>query len=174
MSFFELVQHRHRALESMERITYCYACREPLDMKALNVITRVFEHGKCHLEAAWCETCQASLQGAVSEQSRANMELYGRGRLSAWMLDMEARQAYYDGPPRCLLTGEPLTWDGVFEFYTLVSHQVDSEQNYFFVGAVAQEQLQELLSEETRRSWEQTMEVIDPVMGSRAPATFLF
>jgi len=98
----------------------------------------------------------------ASEQSMENIALYGGRRFKQFMQDPTQRDLYYLEDPSCLITGESLVPADAFELHSFNIPGGGVDENYIFVGPTAMEQMSELLSEETRKSWGRYTESLVP------------
>lgn len=126
------------------------------------VVCKAYDHGKNVLEAVQCFDCQLETREHVSEQSMENLMLYGGRRINEFLEDPSRREMYHLNQPACVITGEELTPNDSFELYTFHMPGTTEGEDYLMVGPTAMEQMSELLSEETRRSWERFTESLSP------------
>ena len=162
MSFEEIITKRGLSEKTGTPFTHCSLCEQELATYDSFLTAKAYSSGACVLDAAQCFRCQSS-SGYVSEQSMENLSLYAGRRFKTFLADRLERKMYHLQDPSCLVTGEELKLGDHFELYTLhVPGIDDSENNFFFVGPTAMEQMSELLSEETRKSWGDFMDKITP------------
>ncbi|MCB1042889.1 MAG: hypothetical protein KDC35_08115 [Acidobacteria bacterium] len=161
MWFEELIHQRMQNRDGTP-LASCGSCNRSLASHDLFVVAKAFDKGRCVLETAQCHVCLHSLQSYLSDQSRENLMLYRGKRFNAYMTDEAARQSYYQQDPTCIITGELITSQETFELYAVHTGEFQSDENYFFVGSIAIEQMSELLSEETRNHWQRFLNQLDP------------
>ncbi len=143
----------------------CNSCSKKLDPNDLYVIAKAYHRGQCVLEAVQCFNCQVESRDYASEQSMENIMLYSGRRFNQFVSDVEQRELYHLEEPSCLITGELLEPQDAFELYSFnIPGSGLCEDNFLFVGPTAMEQMSELLSEETRKSWGRFIEDLSPDM----------
>jgi hypothetical protein len=162
-SFFEIINDRTRNDHTKEELVHCSVCGSKLEAMDMYVIAKAYHDGKCILEAVQCVDCQLEARDYVSEQSLENITLYSGRRFNEFVQDPMQRRLYHLEDPSCLITGETLMPNDSFEIYSfnIPGAQLD-DHNFLFVGPTAIEQMSELLSEETRRSWERYTDTLVP------------
>ena len=140
----------------------CDFCGKKLEFESAYVIAKAFEKGRLGMEAVQCFSCQENASGYVSNQSAENLQLYA-GRRFAKFMERDAQEGDSSALVRkCLFTGEDLSMNDSFELYTL--HLPMTHDNpCFLVGPTAVEQMGELLSEETRKFWDNYIQQIEPI-----------
>ncbi len=163
LSLDEFIHRRQNYERSLEPINRCGTCSNDLSAEDIFIVAKAYDKGRCILETAQCLSCQMQLRHFVSEQSMENLQLYKGRRFEAFTTDPFARRAYFLEDPTCIITGEEIEKNGTFEIYTLNGGSFgDPDENYFFVGGTAIEQMTGLLSEETRRHWEGFLSDLQP------------
>lgn len=163
MSLDKLIQNRRLHQREETLINHCSSCTKELTDQDVYIISKAYDKGRCVLEVAHCLVCQSQLRFYLSEQSMTNIQLYRGRRFEAFMTDPLARRAYYLQDPSCAITGEEIDANASFELHTLNGGPFNQdEEDYFFVGETALEQMTELLSEETKRNYQNFLDQLDP------------
>ncbi len=161
-SFYEIIAGRARSEKTRQEFVACNVCDRKLNPLDMYVISKAYQDGACIFEAVQCVECQVDSREYASEQSMENITLYGGRRFKQFMQDPSQRELYYLEDPSCLITGENLTPSDTFELHSFNIPGSNAEENYIFVGPTAMEQMSELLSEETRKSWGRFTESLSP------------
>jgi len=161
--FSQILHNRDVSDRTGQPFTHCSMTDEPLSPDEMYVVCKAYQDGKCLLEAAQGMTAQLAAREYASEQSMENIFLYSGRRFNLFLQDRFFREAYCLDGPTCLITGEEIGPRDAFELYTFHIPGEDlGDCNYLFVGPTAMEQMSELLSEETRRSWGRFTEQLMP------------
>ena len=162
-SFFEIIEGRTQSDRDRKPLNKCNICDQEMGPYDMYVVAKAYQDGRCVLEAVQCMSCQMDSRDYASEQSMENIMLYSGRRFNEFINDPHRREFYHLEDPSCLITGETLTPKDTFELYhfNLPGSNMD-DQNYLFVGPTAMEQMSELLSEETRKSWGRFLEELAP------------
>jgi len=162
-SFSEIIQKRTISEATGLDFVRCSVCDQALRPDEFYVVAKAFDHGRIALEAAQCISCQMDSKQYASEQSMENIMLYSGRRFQEFMHDTLKREVYHLEDPSCLITGELLSPNDSFELYSFNVPGVHMEEkNYLFIGPTAMEQMSELLSQETRKSWGRFTESLAP------------
>ncbi len=162
-SFYEIIQNRTLYDRTGQPIDSCNTCAVKLEEKVVYIIAKAYMRGKAIMETAQCINCQMDAHGYASEQSLENIMLYSGRRFSDYIRKPESRESYHLEEPSCLITGEILEPNDSFEIYHFNLPDAGlNDQDYLFVGPTAMEQMTELLSRETRKSWGRYLEEITP------------
>lgn len=163
VSFYQIIEKRRLSSRDGEPLVHCSTCAQGLGPDDYFLIAKAFHRGECAMEAVQCMQCQTEAANYVSEQSAENIMLYCGRRFNAFLMNSQERDIYHLQDPSCLITGEDLEPGGDFEMYCFNVPDIDFRDNDFlFVGPTAIEQMSELLSEETRRSWGRYLEELSP------------
>ena len=163
VNFNEIIRNRAFSDRTKALFTVCSVCEQPLSQNELYVIAKAYQNGRCIMEAVQCLPCQMESRGYASEQSMENVMLYSGRRFNEFLQDGYKRETYHLQEPCCLITGEELSPMDSFELYCFnIPDSGLSEDNFLFVGPTAMEQMNELLSEETRKSWGRFIENLAP------------
>jgi len=150
----EIIGKRTIDSKTKEPFQKCSVCNAPISPHDYFVIAKAFQQGRILIEAVQCLSCQAEAQGYASEQSMENIMLYSGRRFSEFIEDPIQRKLYHLEDPNCLITGEAIDVRASFELYHFNIPGVGlGDDNFVLVGPTAIEQMSELLSEETRKSW---------------------
>ena len=89
--------------------------------------------------------------------------LYSGRRFNEFIQDPDCRELYHLEEPSCLITGEALEVHESFELYSFnIPGAGLGDENFLFVGSTAMEQMNELLSEQTRKSWGRFIDNFSP------------
>lgn len=162
-SLSDIIANRLRSDRSGEALNTCDLCERALDSLDMFLIAKAYSGGRCVLESVLCARCQMNSRHYASEQSMENIMLYSGRRFRSFMEDPLIRKTYHLEDPSCVVTGEMLAPKDTFELYSFnVPGAALGEDNFLFVGPTAMEQMSELLSEETRRSWGRFTEDLAP------------
>jgi len=164
MSFFDHITNNRTTCEATSQpFQVCSMCERTLLPHDFYVIAKAYNQGSLALEACQCFSCQAESQDYASEQSMENIMLYSGRRFNEFLGDPIQRKIYHLEDPSCLITGEHLKSSDAFEIYhfNIPSAQLE-ENNFVLIGPTALEQMGELLSEETRKSWGRFTERLAP------------
>ncbi|CAM2066795.1 hypothetical protein SCOR_15555 [Sulfidibacter corallicola] len=163
INFERIISNRAASDRTGEPFTRCSTCEGHLGPSDLFIIAKAYHKGKCAIETVQCVTCQMESRGYASEQSTENIMLYSGRRFNQFMNDPIQRKMYHIEDPSCLISGEELALSDTFEMYCFnVPGSNLDDTNFLFVGPTAIEQMSELLSEETRRSWGRRVEEMSP------------
>jgi len=162
VSLFDEILNNRLHTHDGETFTQCQMCSRALTEDDFYLIAKAYDRGRLVLETAQCFACQLRIRSNISEQSQENLQLYGGRSMTEFFTEPFAKQFYYLGEPSCLITSEVLAVDGMFELYTLCSPSIGDGDDYFLIGPTAIEQMSELLSKETRKTWERFLEDLDP------------
>jgi len=161
MLFFDQIIKKRRLSESSGKVLHvCQSCSREMAPHEVYLIAKAFAGKKCVMETVQCLECQTDVQQGLSDQSKENLQLYGGRRLRKFFEDPLARQFYLLEEPSCVITTEHLNDSDTFELYTV--NPTISDEDFFFVGPTAIEQMSELLSEQTRKNWERFLETLQP------------
>ncbi len=162
-SFYEIINNRTRCEKTQQTFQNCSVCNRELRTEDLYVIAKAFSRGACIMEAVQCLSCQMESRAYASQQSMENITLYSGRRFNDFLQDSIQRKTYHLGDPSCLITGEMLSPADSFELYCFNIPDANlDDDNFLFVGPTAMEQMSELLSEETRKSWGRFTETLAP------------
>ena len=163
LRFDQIIANRFKSDLTGLPLTTCSVCGKEVLPAEPYIIAKAYEYGRCGLESLHCLTCQQESRWHASEQSKENIMLYSGRRFNNFMEDPQARDIYFLQEPSCLLTGEIISPRDAFELYSfhLPGLPIQNE-NYLLVGPTAMEQMAELLSEETRKSWGRYIEGLSP------------
>ena len=162
-SFYEIISNRTTSDRSHDPLSHCSVCEKTLHDADTFVIAKAYHRGQCVMEAVQCFSCQLDSQEYASEQSMENIMLYSGRRFNQFMQDRDCRENYHLEDPSCLITGEILTPYESFEIYNFNLPGAGlGDENFLFVGPTAMEQMTELLSEQTRKSWGRFIETLSP------------
>ncbi len=162
-TFFDIISNRVSSDRTGEPFSQCSLTGDPLSPTEMYVICKAYQDGKCILEAAQGMTAQLNAREYASEQSIENLFLYSGRRFNQFLQDRHFREAYHLEDPACLITGEELAPSDAFELYTFnIPGENLGECDFLFVGPTAVEQMSELLSDETRKSWGRYTEQLAP------------
>lgn len=164
MSFFEkVIFHRYANDESGTVLNACSSCGRKLFDYDSFLIAKAYQQGRCAMMSVQCVKCQENSQQYASEQSYENLKLYSGRRFREFVEDPIKRKVYHLEEPSCLITGEVLKVEDPFELYCFHLPFSDfDDHDYLLIGPTAVEQLNELISEETRRQWGKYLETLSP------------
>lgn len=162
-SFDDIIYNRVNSDQTGKPFITCSMCDTELTSADLFVVAKAYHRAKCVIETVQCLACQMESRGYASEQSTENIMLYSGRRFNQFIKDPIQRKLYHIEDPNCLISGEALKMSDTFELYSfnLPGGDLD-DNNFLFVGPTAIEQMAELLSEETRRSWGRRVEEMAP------------
>lgn len=162
-SFDQIIANRHHSEKEHQQLEICSICGEHLTEADYFVISKAFSKGKILLEAVQCLPCQMDSRSYTSEQSMENLMLYSGRRFNAFIQDPIQRKVYHLQEPSCLITGEELATQDNFELYSFhIPGAHLGDENFLFIGPTAMDQMSDLLSEETRKSWGRYIESLAP------------
>ena len=172
--FYEIIEARTRSGRNGEALDTCNTCHRKMGPGDVFVVCKAYDRGNGVLEAVQCFDCQGETRDYVSEQSMENLMLYGGRRVNEFLEDPQRRELYHLEEPSCLITGEELLTSDSFELYTFFMPGAGDSENYILIGPTAIEQMSELLSEETRKSWERFTESLAPDSPERVISPMFF
>ena len=162
-SFYDIIHNRTRGERTKEELSECSVCAKKLEPVDMFVIAKAYHKGTCVVEAVQCLDCQLESRDYASEQSIENIMLYSGRRFNEFIQDPEQRELYHLEEPSCLITGEILQPTESFELYSFnIPGAGLCDDNFLFVGPTAMEQMSDLLSEQTRKSWGRFIETLSP------------
>ncbi|CAM2008029.1 hypothetical protein [Acanthopleuribacter pedis] len=162
-NFDDIINNRVNSDKTGEPFTACSMCDTKLTQSDLFVIAKAYHGARCVIETVQCLACQMESRGYASEQSTENIMLYSGRRFNDFIKDPIQRKLYHIEDPNCLISGEHLKMADTFELYSFNLPGADlDDSNFLFVGPTAIEQMGELLSEETRKSWGRRVEEMAP------------
>ena len=162
-TFQDIINNRYKSDRTDLELESCCICDRPLSLQDLYFIAKAYHGGRCIMEAVQCFQCQMESRNYASEQSMENITLYSGRRFNEFLQDGIQRKLYHLEEPSCLITGEHLALKDSFELYCFnIPGSGLDEDNFLFVGPTAMEQMTELLSEETRKSWGRYSESFSP------------
>ena len=162
-SFYEIIRKRSISEATAEAFSCCSICDMPLNTDEFFVVAKAYDKGRIALEAAQCISCQMDSKQYASEQSMENIMLYSGRRFQEFLHDPIKRKVYHLEEPSCLITGELLAPGDSFELYNFnVPGAELDDDNFLFIGPTAMEQMSDLLSQETRKSWGRFTESLAP------------
>ena len=161
----QIIHNRTISDRSGQPLRRCSLCERDLESHEPYVIAKAYHAGKNVIETVQCLECRVEPSEYASEQSIENIMLYSGRRFQEFLQDRIKRRVYHLEDPTCLITSEPIQLADTFELYTfnLPGAGLD-EDNFLLVGPTAMEQMSELLSEETRKSWGRYLETVSPDM----------
>lgn len=163
LGFDQVIESRMLNTKTGEPLCKCSICEVLLSPYDYFIIAKAFSNGRLMMEAVQCFACQMASKEYASEQSIENAMLYSGRRFNEYIQDSIKRKMYHLEEPNCLITGEGLTRQDDFELYTFnIPGAGLEEDNFVFLGPTAMEQMSELLSKETRESWERYIEHLAP------------
>lgn len=163
LRFDQIIANRLMSEEEKSPLDQCSGCGDQMTPGDVYVIAKAFDKGKLALEAVQCAACQMESRDYTSEQSMENIMLYSGRRFNEFIQDPIQRKVYHLQEPQCLFTGEELQSNDSFEIYSFqIPGEPLGEENFLFIGPSALEHMNELLSEETRKSWGRFIETLTP------------
>jgi hypothetical protein len=173
--FDDIISNRQCSEAEKHPLNQCSVCNNHLSEKDYFVVSKAFHQGKAILEAVQCLPCQMDSRSHTSEQSMENIMLYSGRRFNAFIQDPIQRKVYHLQDPSCLITGEGLQPTDSFELYSFHIPGANlGDENFLFIGPTAMDQMGELLSEETRKSWGKFIETLMPQSPDRIPSPMFF
>lgn len=162
-SFDQIIANRLLTEKEKEPLEQCSGCDQQMTEHDFYVVAKAFDKGKPILEAVQCAECQMNSKNYTSEQSMENIMLYSGRRFNEFIQDPIQRKVYHLQDPQCLFTGEELEANDTFEIYSFhIPGDMLGDENFVFIGPAAMDQMSELLSEETRKSWGRFLETLTP------------
>jgi len=173
--FDRIIANRYFSEKGKRPLEVCSVCDTKLTTDDDYLVAKAFHRGEAIFETVQCMPCQMDSRAYTSEQSIENLMLYSGRRFNEFIEDPIKRKVYHLQEPTCLITGEELDANASFELYSF--HFPDAnlgDESFLFIGPTAIDQMSELLSEETRKSWERFLESISPQTPDRILSPLFF